>query len=246
MLEAIRDVHDETGRGVGMKPAGGIRTSKQAIQNLVIVDETLGPDWLTPDRFRLGASSLLNDVLMQIRRRGPAATRTRSTSRVTEARPSAASSTPPRPIARDRPARRRYGLSSAASGDEPPSTTDDHPGERGGSPRSGRRARRTSAPPWPPRATLRERLVRPAAGRAREVPVPDRAAAAGARARVRGARVAQRRQADQGVARRRPPLAAAHFFYYAGWADKLEYAFPTGGRGRSASRARSSRGTSRC
>jgi deoxyribose-phosphate aldolase len=67
MLEAIRDVHDETGRVVGMKPAGGIRTAKQAIQNLVIVNETLGPDWLTPDRFRLGASSLLNDVLMQIR-----------------------------------------------------------------------------------------------------------------------------------------------------------------------------------
>jgi deoxyribose-phosphate aldolase len=67
MLEAIRDVHDETGRVVGMKPAGGIRTAKQAIQNLVIVNETLGPDWLTPDRFRLGASSLLNDVLMQVR-----------------------------------------------------------------------------------------------------------------------------------------------------------------------------------
>jgi deoxyribose-phosphate aldolase len=67
MLEAIRDVHDETGRVVGMKPAGGIRTARQAIQNLVIVNETLGPDWLTPDRFRLGASSLLNDVLMQIR-----------------------------------------------------------------------------------------------------------------------------------------------------------------------------------
>src|SRR5436853_4165642 len=68
MLEAIRDVYEETGRAVGMKPAGGIRTSKQAIQNLVIVNETLGQDWLTPDRFRLGASSLLNDVLMQIRK----------------------------------------------------------------------------------------------------------------------------------------------------------------------------------
>src|SRR5215208_4925090 len=67
MLEAIRDVHDETGRVVGMKPAGGIKTAKQAIQNLVIVNETLGPDWLTPDRYRIGASSLLNDVLMQIR-----------------------------------------------------------------------------------------------------------------------------------------------------------------------------------
>src|SRR5919201_385232 len=68
MLEAIRDVYEETGRVVGMKPAGGIRTAKQAVQNLVIVNQTLGQDWLTPDRFRLGASSLLNDVLMQIRK----------------------------------------------------------------------------------------------------------------------------------------------------------------------------------
>jgi deoxyribose-phosphate aldolase len=68
MLEAIRDVYDETGRVVGMKPAGGIRQAKQAVQVLVIVNETLGPDWLTPDRFRIGASSLLNDVLMQIRK----------------------------------------------------------------------------------------------------------------------------------------------------------------------------------
>jgi deoxyribose-phosphate aldolase len=68
MLEAIRDVHDETGRMIGMKPAGGIRTAKQAIQYLVVLHETLGPDWLTPDLFRFGASSLLNDVLMQIRK----------------------------------------------------------------------------------------------------------------------------------------------------------------------------------
>jgi deoxyribose-phosphate aldolase len=68
MLETIRDVHDETGRAVGMKPAGGIRTSKQAVQYLVQLYETLGPEWLTPDRYRLGASSLLNDVLMQIRK----------------------------------------------------------------------------------------------------------------------------------------------------------------------------------
>jgi deoxyribose-phosphate aldolase len=68
MLEAIRDVHDETGRAVGFKAAGGIRASKQAIQHLVLVHETLGPDWLTPDLYRLGASSLLNDVLMQIRK----------------------------------------------------------------------------------------------------------------------------------------------------------------------------------
>ena len=68
MLEAIRDVYEETGRKVGMKPAGGIRTAKNAIQYLVQVHETLGPDWLTPDLYRLGASSLLNDVLLQIRK----------------------------------------------------------------------------------------------------------------------------------------------------------------------------------
>ena len=68
MLEAIRDVYEETGRRVGMKPAGGIRASKNAIQYLVQVHETLGPDWLTPDLYRLGASSLLNDILMQIRK----------------------------------------------------------------------------------------------------------------------------------------------------------------------------------
>jgi deoxyribose-phosphate aldolase len=68
MLEAIRDVYEETGRQVGMKPAGGIRTAKQAIQYLVLLHETLGLDWLTPDLFRFGASSLLNDVLMQIRK----------------------------------------------------------------------------------------------------------------------------------------------------------------------------------
>jgi deoxyribose-phosphate aldolase len=68
MLEAIRDVHEETGRKVGMKAAGGIRTAKQAVQYLVVLHETLGPEWLTPDLFRFGASSLLNDVLMQIRK----------------------------------------------------------------------------------------------------------------------------------------------------------------------------------
>src|SRR5829696_5305618 len=68
MLEAIRDVHDETGRVVGFKPAGGIRVAKQAIQHLVLVHETLGAEWLTPDLYRLGASSLLNDVLMQVRK----------------------------------------------------------------------------------------------------------------------------------------------------------------------------------
>jgi deoxyribose-phosphate aldolase len=68
MLEAVRDVHAETGKKVGVKPAGGIRHAKQAVQYLVLVNETLGPEWLTPDLFRFGASSLLNDVLLQIRK----------------------------------------------------------------------------------------------------------------------------------------------------------------------------------
>jgi deoxyribose-phosphate aldolase len=66
MLEAARDFNRETGRPTGVKVAGGVRTAKQAIQYLVLVHETLGADWMTPDRFRIGASSLLNDVLMQI------------------------------------------------------------------------------------------------------------------------------------------------------------------------------------
>ncbi len=66
MLEAIRDYFFATGRRIGMKPAGGIRTAKQALAYLVMVKETLGDDWLTPDLFRFGASTLANDVLMQI------------------------------------------------------------------------------------------------------------------------------------------------------------------------------------
>lgn len=66
MLEAIRDYFYETGIRIGMKPAGGIRTAKQALAYLVMVKETLGDDWLTADLFRFGASTLVNDVLMQI------------------------------------------------------------------------------------------------------------------------------------------------------------------------------------
>jgi deoxyribose-phosphate aldolase len=65
MLEAVRDYRTRYGRQVGVKPAGGIRTTKDAIKYLVLVNETAGPDWLHPDHFRLGASSLLNDLLMQ-------------------------------------------------------------------------------------------------------------------------------------------------------------------------------------
>jgi len=66
MLEAIRDFYYVTGRRIGMKPAGGIRTAKQALHYLVMVKETLGDAWLTNDLFRFGASTLLNDVLMQL------------------------------------------------------------------------------------------------------------------------------------------------------------------------------------
>jgi len=65
MLEAVRDFRRTTGRQVGVKPAGGIRTAKDAIKQLVLVHETAGDDWLDPAWFRLGASSLLNDLLKQ-------------------------------------------------------------------------------------------------------------------------------------------------------------------------------------
>ena len=66
MLEAIRDFYLATGRRIGMKPAGGIRTTKQALHLLVMVKETLGDAWLTPDLFRIGASTLANDLLQQL------------------------------------------------------------------------------------------------------------------------------------------------------------------------------------
>jgi deoxyribose-phosphate aldolase len=65
MLEAVRDFREATGAMVGVKPAGGIRTAKDAVKYLVMVNEIAGPDWLDPDWFRFGASSLLNDLLMQ-------------------------------------------------------------------------------------------------------------------------------------------------------------------------------------
>ena len=65
MLEAVRDYYQLTGKRIGVKPAGGIRTTKDAIKQLVLVNETAGPEWLTPSLFRIGASALLNDLLMQ-------------------------------------------------------------------------------------------------------------------------------------------------------------------------------------
>jgi deoxyribose-phosphate aldolase len=66
MLEAIRDFYYSTGKKIGMKPAGGISTAKTALQYLVMLRETLGQDWLTPDLYRIGASRLANDILMQL------------------------------------------------------------------------------------------------------------------------------------------------------------------------------------
>lgn len=66
MLEVIRDYQDAGWRPIGMKPAGGVRSAKQALQYLCVVQETMGPEWLDPDLFRFGASALLNDVLMQL------------------------------------------------------------------------------------------------------------------------------------------------------------------------------------
>lgn len=68
MLEAVRDHYLKTGVRIGVKPAGGIRTAKQALHYLVMVKETVGDDWLTPDYFRFGASTLTNDILMQLTR----------------------------------------------------------------------------------------------------------------------------------------------------------------------------------
>ncbi len=65
MLEAVKDFHTMTQRRIGVKPAGGIRNTKDAIKQLVLVNETAGPEWLTPEYFRIGASALLNDLLMQ-------------------------------------------------------------------------------------------------------------------------------------------------------------------------------------
>ncbi len=68
MAEAIRDYAEQTGEVVGLKVAGGIRTAKQAWHYLVLIGETLGTEWLTPDLFRIGASSLLNDLLLQVQK----------------------------------------------------------------------------------------------------------------------------------------------------------------------------------
>jgi deoxyribose-phosphate aldolase len=68
MLDAIKDYYYETGIKIGMKPAGGIKTTKDALAYLILLNETLGDEWMTPELFRLGASSVLNDLLMQYKK----------------------------------------------------------------------------------------------------------------------------------------------------------------------------------
>ena len=207
---------DETGRVVGFKAAGGIRTAKQAIHQLVLVNETLGPDWLTPERFRIGASSLLNDVLMQIRpahrallEPGLLHGRLRPRARKRPGRAPVHRGFDVRLVARvagDRQLEERYGLFIGGGFVEPRSgeylaTT--RPVDRGaaGGGLAGRAGGRRSRS-RPPAGGVRKALVSNPTRRARQVPLPHRADPPGARARVRRARVAERRQADQGVARR--------------------------------------------
>ena len=260
MLEAIRDVHEETGRVVGMKPAGGIRTAKQAIQYLVVLHETLGLQWMTPDLFRFGASSLLNDVLMQIRKQKTGRYQSADYFTSTDERARQATRTGAGPDrvglrarargARDRPAREalralhRRQVRQAALGRVVPVRLAVERGEarRGGAgERAGRQPRgqgraRGVTDGWSKlaaseRAKYLFRIARLLQERSRELAVLESLDG--------GKPIRESRDVDL-------PLAAAHFFYYAGWADKLEYAFPAGSRSRSASPARSSPGTSRC
>ena len=242
MLEAIRDVHEETGRKVGMKPAGGIRHAKQAVQYLVQLYETLGPDWLTPDLYRFGASlapqrrahadpqgadrplpepGLLHDRLMtelEKKSRGlPVESGWDYARRARVARHRLASTS-------------ATACSSAASGSSraPASgTRRSARRRRSRSRRSRRRGPRTStlavdaaraayengwsALPGSERAKYLFRISRILQERAREFAVLESLNG--------GKPIKESRDVDL-------PLAAAHFFYYAGWADKLEYAFP--------------------
>ena len=244
MLEVIRDVYEETGRVVGFKPAGGIRTAKQAIQHLVLVDETLGADWLTPDRYRLGASSLLNDVLMQIRfQRDRPLLRPRLLHRrlmaklpATATRRARAARLRVRDLARGRATssriapdvravhrrRVRRGRAPASASPRIDPATEEPLAEvaqaseedvdravgvaaRGLRASAGRRLRPAE------RAKYLFRIARILQERSREFAVLETLDG--------GKPIKESRDVDL-------PLAAAHFFYYAGWADKLEYAFP--------------------
>ncbi len=234
MLEAVRDFREPTGQMVGVKPAGGIRTTKDAIKYLVMVNEIVGADWLDPDWFRFGASTPAQRPAAAAHQDdAPATTPAPTTSRWTDG--SMASTTelrlrvrPGPRVARDRrpqavlrPVHRRRVRRRPRH-----AVQDDHPGHRGG-PRRGRRGRR--------RRRRRRRHGRPPrlhpglVDRCRAPSAPSTSSASPGSSRsapasspcwsrsTTASRSRSRRDVDV-------PLAAAHFFYYAGWADKLEYA----------------------
>ena len=261
MGEAIRDFRRDTGASSGLKLAGGIRTAKHAWQYLVVVLETLGADWMHPDRLRLGASSLLNDLLLQRPSCAAAATRSRRASPSTEAR-RAMSDIEPRPPPSASSTRRapestaivsiapRYELFIGGAGSRPrrrvPADRSTPPPKRC-STEFADAGPTTSTRPCARRATRGPRGPHcPAEDRAKYVYRIARAAAR-AGARVRGARDARRRQADQGIARRRHPARGRALLLLRGLGRQARVrGRRAASRGRSGSRVRSSRGTSRC
>ena len=118
MAEAIRDFADETGREVGLKLAGGIRTSKQALGYLALVSETLGTELAHPERFRLGASTLLNDIVLQrrFRRHRPLRAHRRPPGGLMTTTPTPRRHGRPRPHASPTTSRRSRPATSSASG----------------------------------------------------------------------------------------------------------------------------------
>ena len=257
MLEAIRDYAERSGRAVGMKAAGGVSTSKAALHRLVLVKETLGDEWLTPDRFRIGASSLLNDLLMQYEKTQTGPLRAAggllegmSTPGETRA-PESSGTTRPRP---SRPTTCACATATACSSAASSATRS-----------TARASNRSTRPPrsrwprWPSQAPADVRRAVESAARAAQ---PGWAALSGlerGKYLFRVARLIQERARELAVVESldggKPiresrdvdvPLAAAHFFHYAGWADKLSYG--VGGRAvaPSAWRRRSCPGTSRC
>ena len=233
MLEAIRDYADRTGRIVGFKAAGGVSTSKAALHRLVLVKETLGDEWLTPDRIRIGASSVLNDLLMQYaedrdRPLRPLGGLLQGMTSSAETRTSIVWDYSPAPESTDHVRLRdRYGLFVDGDFRDPvdgryvptinPATEEPLAevafGRPGGRARGGRERARRAQPKWAALQPLERgkylfRIARLIQERARELAVVETMDG--------GKPLRESRDVDI-------PLAAAHFFHYAGWADKLRY-----------------------